>query len=108
MLELLAKVEQAAVQKTNSEAPMKTPAIVNSPIRQALGIGDGRTLSVVKDMPGRSPVGIIITLNRGVTSLKRLEQRLKTAPAVICCAALRAASCGGCRHHFSDTALNTP
>ena len=57
---------RTAVQKTSSETPMKTPAIVNSPIRQALGIGDGRTLSVVKDMPRRSPVSMIMTINMGV------------------------------------------
>jgi hypothetical protein len=49
---------RTAVQKTSSEIPIKIPAIVNLPIRQALGIGDGRTLSVVKDMPRRSPVSI--------------------------------------------------
>jgi hypothetical protein len=42
------------VQKTSSQIPMKTPAIVNLPIRHALGVGDGRTLSVVRDMPRRS------------------------------------------------------
>ena len=57
---------RTAVQKTSSEIPMKTPAMVNSPIRQALGIGEGRTLSVVKDMPRRSPVSMIITINMGV------------------------------------------
>lgn len=39
---------------------------VNLPIRQAFGIGDGRTLSVVNDMPRRSPVSMIMTMNIGV------------------------------------------
>jgi hypothetical protein len=45
-------IARTALQKTSSAIPMKTPAIVNWPIRQTLGSGDGRTLSVVKDMPG--------------------------------------------------------
>ena len=50
----------------NSEIPMKTPAIVNEPIRQALGVGDGCTLSVVRDMPSRSPVSMMITISMGL------------------------------------------
>src|SRR6202166_3920957 len=35
---------------------MITPATVRLPIRHAFGVGDGRTLSVVNDMPRKSPV----------------------------------------------------
>jgi len=59
-------VARTAVQKTNSAVPMKIPATVNAPIRQTLGVGDGRTLSVVKDMPRRSPVSMIMTISMGV------------------------------------------
>ena len=45
---------------------MKTPAIVNLPIRQALGSGEGRTLSVVNDIPRKSPVIMMMTISIGV------------------------------------------
>ena len=45
---------------------MNTPATVNRPIRQAFGRRDGRTRSVVSDMPRKSPVIMIITINMGV------------------------------------------
>ena len=45
---------------------MKTLAIVRLPTRQALGMGDGRTLSVVMDIPRKSPVIMMITINIGV------------------------------------------
>jgi len=40
---------------------MMTPDVVKRPMRQAFGIGDGRTLSVVKDMERKSPVIITMT-----------------------------------------------
>ena len=43
-----------------------TPAIVKLPMRQAFGIGDGRTLSVVNDMERKSPVIITMTISSGV------------------------------------------
>ena len=57
---------RTAVQKTSSEIPMKTPAVVNPPIRHAFGVGEGRTLSVVNDIPSRSPVSMMITISIGV------------------------------------------
>jgi hypothetical protein len=48
------------------ECPIKAPAIVKLPARHAFGMGEGRTLSVVKDMPRKSVVIIIITINIGV------------------------------------------
>ena len=57
---------KTAVQKTSSAIPIKTPAIVNLPIRQALGNGDGRTLSVVNDIPRKSPVIMMMTISIGV------------------------------------------
>ena len=48
------------MQKANAEIPAKIPAIVSAPIRHASGAGDGRTLSVVSDMPSRSPVSMMI------------------------------------------------
>ena len=55
-----------AVQKASSPRPMMTPAMVRLPIRQAFGAGDGRTLSVVSDMPRKSPVIMIRTISSGV------------------------------------------
>ena len=37
-------------QKASWPTPMTTPAIVRLPMRQAFGVGDGRTLSVVNDI----------------------------------------------------------
>lgn len=59
-------IPKMTAQKTSSEIPIKTSAIVNEPIRHALGFRDARTLSVVNDMPRRSPVSIIMTINMGV------------------------------------------
>jgi hypothetical protein len=44
----------------------KNPAIVRLPIRQVLGRGEGVTLSVVNDMPRKSPVSIMMTISIGV------------------------------------------
>ena len=46
--------------------PITTPAMVRFPMRQAFGIGDGRTLSVVVDMPRKSPAIMIRTISNGV------------------------------------------
>ena len=43
---------------------MTTPAIVRLPMRQAFGVGDGRTLSVVNDMPRKSPVIMMMTISK--------------------------------------------
>ena len=53
-----------AVQKSNSPMPMITPAIVRLPICHAFGAADGRTLSVVSDMPRKSPVIMIKTISK--------------------------------------------
>ena len=42
------------------------PAIVKLLMRQALGLGDGTTLSVVDDMDRKSPVIIEMTISIGV------------------------------------------
>jgi hypothetical protein len=58
--------DRTAVQKNNSPMPMITPAIVSLPICHAFGAVDGRTLSVVNDMPRKSPVIMIRIIRRGV------------------------------------------
>jgi hypothetical protein len=71
------------VQKTSSAIPIKTPTIVKTPIRQTLGVGDRLTLSVVKDMPRRSPVSMIITINIGVKIARPVITR-PTARNITC------------------------
>lgn len=43
-----------------------TPACVRLPMCQAFGIGEGRTLSVVKAVVRKSPVIITMTISDGV------------------------------------------
>src|ERR1700683_784687 len=56
----------AMVQNNSSEKPMNAPAMVRLPTRHALGVVEGRTLSVVRLMPRKSPVIMIMTLSIGV------------------------------------------
>ena len=54
------------MQKASRQKPMMAPAIVKLPMRHVFGVGDGRTLSVVKDMERKSPVIITMTISSGV------------------------------------------
>jgi hypothetical protein len=55
-----------AVQNASSPTPMITPATVRLAMRHAFGVADGCTLSVVNDMPRKSPVIITSTISNGV------------------------------------------
>jgi len=59
---------QDAGAESQQQRPMMTPDVVKRPMRQAFGIGDGRTLSVVKDMERKSPVIITMTISSGSES----------------------------------------
>ena len=58
--------DEEGCQKNNPPMPMITPAMVSLPICHAFGAADGRTLSVVNDMPRKSPVIMIRIISRGV------------------------------------------
>jgi hypothetical protein len=62
---------QHLTQNASSETPIKMPAIVRLPMRQPFGSGEGRTLSVVNDMPRKSPAIITMIISMGVRSRVR-------------------------------------
>jgi len=59
-------ISSVPVQKIRKQRPITSPALVSLAICHTLGAVDGRTLSVVTDIPRKSPVIMMITMSIGV------------------------------------------
>ena len=67
------------MQKARKHAPIAAPALVRLPICQTLGAPEGCTLSVVTDIPRKSPVIMMITMSIGVS----IACPVTTSPSVM-------------------------
>ncbi len=57
-------ISSEPVQEARKQRPIATPALASLAICHTLGFDDGRTLSVVTDIPRKLPVIMIITAVR--------------------------------------------